>query len=50
MAMARRRLGIGIALLLAALAWAWWDGGRESLRPIEEPVPLPANSLAEGVE
>ena len=31
--------------LLAVLAWAWIDGGRQPTRWIEEPVDLP-----EGVE
>lgn len=39
--MARRRVGIGVLLVVALLAWAWWDGGRESLRPIEQPIPAP---------
>ena len=36
------RLLIGLAaLLLLLLAYAWYDGGREPLRPIAEPVSLP---------
>lgn len=36
------RLVLGLALTaLAVLVWAWWDGGREPLRPIEQPVPVP---------
>lgn len=27
--------------LLALLAWAWIDGGREPTRMIEEPIALP---------
>jgi hypothetical protein len=27
--------------LLALLAWAWIDGGREPARMIEQPIPLP---------
>ena len=35
-------LVFGLAALLAVLlAYAWADGGREPLRTIEEPVPLP---------
>lgn len=40
-----RWLSVGLAaiaiLLLLLLAYAWRDGGREPLRPIAEPVPLP---------
>jgi len=37
-----RKLGIGAALLVViVLAWAWWDGGREPLRSIEQEVPVP---------
>lgn len=33
---------MGIVLvLLATLLWAWWDGGREPLRPIEQQIPVP---------
>jgi len=30
-----------VAALLAILAWAWWDGGEQSLEPIVQPVNLP---------
>jgi hypothetical protein len=36
-----RRVGIGVLLVLTVLAWAWWDGGREPLRPIEQPISVP---------
>ena len=40
--MAGRRIAIGLAVLaLAVLAYAWIDGGREPLRDISEPVPVP---------
>jgi hypothetical protein len=29
------------ALVMALLAYAWIDGGREPLREISEPVPVP---------
>ncbi len=29
------------ALLLALLAFAWIDGGREPVRPIVQPIPVP---------
>ena len=33
---------IGLAALMTLLlVYAWYDGGREPLRPIAEPVPLP---------
>jgi hypothetical protein len=31
----------GVAIVFLVLAYAWIDGGREPLRPISEPVPLP---------
>lgn len=34
-----------LLIVLAILAWAWWDGGKEPLRPIEHEIPVP-----EGVE
>jgi hypothetical protein len=41
-AMGRRRILIIVVLLVGALlAYAWIDGGREPLRQISEPVPLP---------
>ena len=37
-----RKLSIGLLLaVVALLAWAWWDGGEEPLRPISQPVPVP---------
>jgi len=40
--MAARRILIGIGLLvLALLAYAWVDGGREPLGEITQNVPLP---------
>jgi len=30
-----------IAMVVAALAWAWIDGGREPVHPISEAVPVP---------
>lgn len=33
-------IGVAAAVLLF-LAYAWLDGGREPLRPITVPVPLP---------
>ncbi len=36
------RLVLALALTaLALLVWAWLDGGREPLRPIEQPIPVP---------
>lgn len=29
------------AIVLLVLAYAWIDGGREPLRPIAEPIPVP---------
>jgi hypothetical protein len=29
------------AIVLLVLAYAWIDGGREPLRPISEPIPVP---------
>ena len=35
--------GAALALAIAALLfWAWHDGGREELREISYPVPVPA--------
>ena len=35
-------LMVGLAVLIAILlAYAWIDGGREAVRPISQPVPLP---------
>jgi hypothetical protein len=33
-----------IALLFAALALAWYDGGREDLREISVPVAVPGDA------
>lgn len=43
-------MGIAVVLVLAVLAWAWWDGGREPLRPIEQPLALPGQTPPEGAE
>lgn len=44
--MSLRRIGLAVALLVVAvLALAWFDGGREPLRPIAEPVKLPEGVL-----
>lgn len=34
---------IGV-LVLVLLGWAWLDGGREPLREITEPVPVPESA------
>ena len=40
--MSRRKIGLGLlALLMLFLAIAWYDGGREPQRLIEQPVALP---------
>lgn len=40
--MRRRTILFGVLLaLLALIAWAWWDGGEEPLRPIAQPVSVP---------
>ena len=41
--MRRNRLVIGLVAtaILALLVWAWVDGGREPLRDIVQPVPVP---------
>ena len=40
--MGRKRTLIVIAIVvIAVLAFAWIDGGREPQRMIEQPVPLP---------
>lgn len=33
-----------IALVIAILAWAWVNGGREPLRPIVVPVAVPESA------
>ncbi len=30
-----------LLVVLVTLLWAWWDGGREPLRPIEQEIPVP---------
>jgi hypothetical protein len=37
----KRILTVFAALIVALLAFAWIDGGREQQRMIERPVPLP---------
>ena len=37
----RRLLTITAVIVVAVLAFAWIDGGREQQRMIEQPVPLP---------
>ena len=37
----RRLLTITAVIVVAVLAFAWVDGGREQQRMIEQPVPLP---------
>lgn len=40
--MGRKDWVIGAVLVLSALlSWAWRDGGREPVRPLETPVALP---------
>jgi hypothetical protein len=34
-------VGIAAALILAVLVYAWVDGGREPLRDMAVPVPIP---------
>jgi hypothetical protein len=34
-------IGSVAAVIAAVLGYAWIDGGREPLRPISEPLPLP---------
>ena len=38
---ARRRIGVGALAIIAILAWAWWDGGEQPMRPITQPIELP---------
>lgn len=38
---ARRYALIAAGLVFALLLYAWIDGGKEPIRPISEPVPLP---------
>nr|WP_279323136.1 hypothetical protein [Altererythrobacter segetis] len=37
----KRILTVLAVLIVAVLAFAWIDGGREQQRMIEQPVPLP---------
>jgi hypothetical protein len=40
--MGRKRILTALGLtIVAVLAFAWIDGGRETQRMIEEPVPMP---------
>jgi len=40
--MRKGRLLAGVAaIVLLVLAYAWIDGGREPLRPIAQPIPVP---------
>lgn len=41
--MRRNRLAIGLVAIAIPilLGWAWVDGGREPLREIVQPVPVP---------
>lgn len=50
--MAMRRnglLGIAALIVLLVLAYAWIDGGREPVRPIVEPIPVPGVGPIPGV-
>jgi hypothetical protein len=40
----KRILTVFAALIVALLAFAWIDGGREQQRMIERPVPLPVGA------
>jgi hypothetical protein len=42
----KRILVLIIALISAVLAYAWIDGGEESLRPIAQPVSAPLEQIA----
>ncbi len=37
----RQRIAIVAGAVLLILGWAWWDGGEEPLRPMEQTVDLP---------
>lgn len=37
----RKHAVVAAGLVLALLLYAWVDGGKEPIRPISEPVPLP---------
>lgn len=38
-------IAVGMALaVLAVIAWAWVDGGREPLHPIEVPIAVPESA------
>jgi len=36
----RQYAAIGAAIVVIVLGWAWWDGGEEPLRPMEQTVDL----------
>ncbi|WP_459786938.1 hypothetical protein [Alteriqipengyuania sp. 357] len=38
---ALQRIAVGVLVVLLVLAWAWWDGGEEPLRPMSETIALP---------
>ena len=45
--MHRRKIGMGIAVILVALlALAWFDGGRQEVRLIEQPVNMGQATMA----
>lgn len=37
----KKTILIGIAVLLAVIAWAWIDGGRRPVREISVPLAVP---------
>lgn len=40
--MTYRKIALGLlALVFAVLAYAWFDGGEEPLRPLVQPIALP---------
>ena len=44
-AMRSRRINhLAGAIVVLLLAYAWWDGGEEALRPIAEPVEVPESA------
>lgn len=40
----RRRIGVGALAIIAILAWAWWDGGEQPMRPITQTIELPGTA------